>query len=54
MDSELELLVKRIELLEQKLEVYFQMLNIKNEISFILNGTYVLDEDIEDVLEGNY
>ena len=54
MDSELELLTKRIELLEQKIEIYFQILNIRNEIDFILKGTYILDEDIEEVLDGTY
>lgn len=40
--------------LEKKLEHYYSMLRIENEINFILNGTYILECDIENVLKGTY
>ena len=54
MDNEIEILSKRIEQLERKVEIYFQLLKINNELDFIMNGTYLLDSEIQDVLDGEY
>ena len=54
MEELLELALKRIDALEKKLEMYYSMLKVDNEIDFILRGTYVTEQDIEDVLAGNY
>jgi len=50
----LELALKRISDLERKLEKYFQILKVENELDFILKGTYVFESDIDDVVNGNY
>ena len=49
-----ELAFKRILNLEKKLELYYNMLKTENELSFILNGTYYLQEEIDNILNGNY
>ena len=54
MEEMLELAFKRISELEKKLEIYYELLKIGNELDFILNGTYILEEDIQKFLEGNY
>lgn len=48
----LELALSRIAMLEQKLERYFQLLNVENELGFILKGTYILESDVEKILNG--
>ena len=50
----LENALKRISNIERKIEKYYEMLKIENELDFILNGTYVFSEEIENVLNGNY
>ena len=50
----LELSYTKILELEKKLEYYFDMLNVENEISFILNGTYLLESEVEKILNGTY
>lgn len=52
MEELIELALKRIEALEKKLEKYFSILNVGNEMDFILKGTYVLQSDIENVMAG--
>jgi len=55
MDNELlELALKRISELERKLELYYQLLKVENELTFILNGSYVLQSDIDAVVNGTY
>ena len=54
MEELLELALKRISDLEKKLEKYYHLLKVQNELDFILKGTYVLNTDIEEVLSGNY
>ena len=54
MEAMLELALKQIAMLEKKIEKYYQMLKIENELDFILSGNYVLDEQIENILNGNY
>lgn len=50
----LENALKRISDLERKIEKYYQILKIENELDFILKGTYVLQEDIDNIMSGNY
>lgn len=50
----LELAIKRLDNLERKLEKYFDILRITNELDFILKGGYIFDEDISAILSGNY
>lgn len=54
MDELLELCLKRIEDLEKKLEKYYHLLEVKNELDFILKGSYIFEEDVNSVLSGNY
>ncbi len=54
MEEMLELALKKIEDLEKKLEKYYHLLEVKNELDFILKGSYVFKEDIDNVLTGNY
>lgn len=54
MEEKIELLTKKISELERRLEKYYQLLKIENELDFILNGTYVVNDDIEHILQGNY
>lgn len=54
MQEMLDLALKRIEKLEQKLERYYALLKVENELDFVLKGTYLKDKDLEGVLTGNY
>lgn len=54
MEEEIENLHKKIEELEKKVDLFYQLLLVKNELDFVLKGYYVLDEEIEDVLNGDY
>lgn len=47
-----ELILKRLNELEKKLERYYKILKIDNELDFILNGTYCFEKDIENLLQG--
>ncbi len=52
MQDLIELALKRIDALEKKVEKYFSLLKIDNELDFILKGTYVTEEDIQKIIEG--
>lgn len=54
MEELLELALKRIEILEKKVEKYYQMLKVDNELDFIIRGTYVTEENMDNFLAGNY
>ena len=54
MEELLELAFKKIDVLEKKLERYYSLLKIDNELDFILKGTYIMQEDFENVLAGQY
>ena len=54
MQELIELALKKIEVLEKKVEKYFSMLKIENELDFIFKGTYLLQEEIEDIYTGTY
>jgi len=50
----LELSLKKISELEKKIDTYYQVLKVENELTFILNGSYFLLEELENVINGNY
>lgn len=50
----LELLFKKINELEKKLEKYFNYLKVENELDFVLKGTYIFKEEIESITNGLY
>ena len=50
----LDLIIKRISDLEKKLELYYEMLKVENELSFIIKGSYTLQDKVDRVLSGNY
>ena len=52
MQELLELALKRIDELEKKIEMYFSMLKVGNELDFILKGTYITEEDVDKIVEG--
>ena len=54
MQELVELALKKIDVLEKKLERYYSLLKIDNEIDFVLNGTYITEQDLLDMLDGNY
>lgn len=54
MDEMLELALKRLDELEKKVERYYKLLEVNNEIDFILKGGYVFKEDVEAIVAGTY
>lgn len=50
----LELALKKISLLEKKIEKYYSILKINNELDFIINGGYLIDSELENVINGDY
>ena len=55
MNNELvELTYKKLLELDKKVELYYEMLKVENELHFILNGTYLMEEDLLQVLNGEY
>ena len=49
-----QLALKKIDELSKKLEKYFDILKVENELDFVLKGTYVLENEIAKVVSGNY
>lgn len=55
MDMELlELTYKKVTELEKKLELYYELLKVENELEFLLKGSYFLEEELEAILNGSY
>ena len=55
MDNDtIENLTERILTLEKKLERYYGLLSVQNELDFIMHGTYIFVDDLTNILEGNY
>ena len=55
MDNELlEKAYAKIFELEKRIEFYYSMLKVENELSFVLNGTYIFDSDLLEVVNGTY
>ena len=47
MEEMIELALNKIGELEKKVEKYFEILEVKNELDFILKGSYVLKEELD-------
>ena len=47
MQEQFDFLLKKIEALEKRVERYYSLLKINNELDFVLKGTYLIEEDIE-------
>lgn len=54
MEDLLELALKKIDNLEKKLEKYFKILKVENELDFVMKGSYLKEEDIDNIMSGNY
>lgn len=54
MEEIVELAMKKILELERKLENYYQILFIENELDFILRGSYIVEDELSKVISGNY
>lgn len=54
MEETVELAMKKILELERKLENYYQILFIENELDFILRGSYIVEDELSKVISGNY
>lgn len=54
MQEILEKVMKRIDSLEKKVERYYMLLKMENELDFILKGSYLLTEDVDKIVEGRY
>ena len=53
MEELVELALKKIDMLEKKLEKYVEMLKADNEVDFILKGSYFTQEELSSVIMGN-
>ncbi len=53
-ENEIEHIQVRIARLEKRLEMYYQLLYMQNELDFVLKGGYILDTDLQNILNGNY
>ncbi len=54
MQDNYELIIKRLSDLERRLERYYQLLLIRDELDFILKGKYIVDEDLQEIMNGTY
>lgn len=54
MEYSYEQIMKKLNDLERRLERYYQLLLIRDELDFILKGKYILDSDLEEIMSGNY
>lgn len=52
--NNLDITNKKVFGVEKRLENYYQLLFIENELDFILKGCYFLQSDLDNVLEGIY
>jgi len=54
MEELLQLALKKIDALEKKLERYYFLLKVENELDFVLKGTYLMNDDLSNTLSGSY
>ena len=54
MEEMLELALKKISTLEKRVEKYYSMLNINNELDFVMKGSYYLEENLNKIMMGDY
>lgn len=50
----IEQLNQRVFNLEEKIETYYRLLKIEDELDFVLNGNYYLNDEIGKILIGDY
>lgn len=50
----IEQLNQRVFNLEKKIETYYRLLKIEDELDFVLNGNYYLNDEIGKILIGDY
>ena len=54
MEELLEKAIRRLDDLEKKVELYYKLLRVENELDFVLKGTYLMPENLDVVIEGTY
>lgn len=54
MEEDLQLALKKIADLERKIEKYFEILQVTNELDFILKGGYYLTAELDKIISGEY
>lgn len=55
MDTDLlDLALQKINDLEKRLDKYYKLLKLNNELDFVLNGSYILNVDVAYILDGDY
>lgn len=53
-NEEIERAIQKIYQIEKKMEKYYEMLKLENELDFILKGGYVLKDELQKILDGEY
>ena len=53
-NEEIERAIQKIYQIEKKMEKYYEMLKLENELDFILKGGYVLKDELQEILDGEY
>ncbi len=46
--------LKKIDELEKKIEKYYQLLLITDELDLILKGCYIFEDELDEILNGTY
>ncbi len=54
MQNDYEMLLKKVNDLERRLERYYQLLFIRDELDFILKGKYISENDMNEIFNGTY
>ena len=54
MQNDYEMLLKKVNELERRLERYYQLLLIRDELDFILKGKYICETDLDEIFNGTY
>lgn len=52
--SLVDITYKRLVELEKRMNIYFDQYKTKNELDFILCGGYILDSELDCILDGSY
>ena len=53
MEETIEMLIKRISDLEERVERYYEELKVENELDFILKGNYYTKAELEQAIVGD-
>ncbi len=54
MRNEYDLILKKLNDLERRLELYYQLLFIRDDLDLVLKGKYVTSEQMEGIYDGTY